>query len=61
MSAQIKGTGNSVLGGADLGIPLSEASGGTSVSTFLAATKTALNASGSAISVSELKLIVEGL
>ena len=44
MSAQIKGTGNSVLGGADLGTPLAEASGGTGVSTF----KTALNASGSA-------------
>jgi len=48
MSAQIKGTGNSVLGGADLGTPLAEASGGTGVSTVLAATKTALNASGSA-------------
>jgi len=29
MSAQIKGTGNSVLGGADLGTPLAQASGGT--------------------------------
>ena len=29
MSVQIKGTGNSVLGGADLGTPLAQASGGT--------------------------------
>ena len=48
MSVQIKGTGNSVLPGADLGTPLAEARGGTGVSTVLAATKTALNASGSA-------------
>jgi len=44
--AQIGNT--TVLPSMTLGTPLAEASGGTGVSTVLAATKTALNASGSA-------------